>query len=101
VIREVVAASLIAASVMASAASAYPRSWLKAAACIRWHESRNRWHLRDGAYQIIPSTWRSVGGSGYAGRASPAEQTFRAHRIWRRDGGSWREWTTAAACGLR
>jgi len=51
--------------------------------------------------QIVYSTWASVGGHGDPADWSVREQVYRAFLIWRRDGGSWREWTTAGRCGLR
>jgi peptidoglycan hydrolase CwlO-like protein len=41
-----------------------------------------------GAYQIIPSTWRSYGGSGLAHQAPKAEQDRIAAMIWRDSGPS-------------
>jgi hypothetical protein len=81
-----------------------PNWWLRQAACIRAHEGW--WTAATGngyygAYQFLPSTWRSVGGRGLPSAAAPAEQTYRAWLVWSRDGGSWREWGTARACGLR
>lgn len=57
--------------------------------------------INRGLYQIAWDTWRSVGGIGDPARAGRAEQSYRAWLIWRRDGGSWREWSTASTCGLR
>jgi hypothetical protein len=82
----------------------YPGWWLRQAACIRSHEgwwTANTGNGYFGAYQFLLSTWRSVGGRGYPHQASPAEQTYRAWLVWRRDGGSWREWGTRGLCGLR
>jgi resuscitation-promoting factor RpfB len=43
-----------------------------------------------GLYQFLPSTWRSVGGSGVPSEASPAEQTYRAKLLYARSGaGQW------------
>lgn len=57
--------------------------------------------------QFLASTWMGVGGR-VAGRplhwaslATPHEQLYRAWLVWKRDGGSWREWGTARSCGLR
>lgn len=60
----------------------------------------------EGGMQFLKSTWTSVGGrvqrdGHWASEASPREQLFRAWLVWRRDGGSWREWSSARACGLR
>jgi peptidoglycan hydrolase CwlO-like protein len=41
-----------------------------------------------GAYQILPSTWRSYGGRGLPHQASPAEQHQIASQIWRDSGSS-------------
>jgi hypothetical protein len=76
------------------------------ASCIRYHESRGQWSINTGngyfgAYQFLRSTWRSVGGTVRPDRATPRMQTYRAWRVWKRDGGSWREWGTAGVCGLR
>jgi hypothetical protein len=95
----------LAWSVGASASSwpAPPRWWLREAACIRAHEGEwdsNTGNGYYGAYQFVRSTWASVGGMGYPHLASPAEQTYRAWLVWKRDGGSWREWGTAGQCGL-
>ena len=35
-----------------------------------------------GAWQFLPSTWRSVGGTGLPQDASPAEQDYRAAILW-------------------
>lgn len=80
-----------------------PAWWLAQAACIRSHEGA--WTSATGngyygAYQFLLSTWQSVGGRGLPSSASPGEQTYRAFLVWRRDGGSWREWGTAGMCGL-
>ena len=79
--------------------------WQREAACIRFHESRGDWSINTGngyygAYQFLLSTWESVGGRGYPNRAVPREQSYRAWRVWLRDGRSWREWGTAGVCGL-
>src|SRR6516162_1359158 len=85
-----------------------PHWWLPGALCVHRHESYD-WHLVDwpyfGGMQFEIKTWWSVGGRGsiYQARwSSPAEQLYRAYRVWRRDGGSWREWpTTSRICGLQ
>jgi hypothetical protein len=41
-----------------------------------------------GAYQILPSTWRSYGGSGLPHQAAPGEQHRIASQIWRDSGSS-------------
>jgi hypothetical protein len=81
-----------------------PRVWLAQAVCI--HEHEGAWNSEtgngySGGMQFTGYTWRSVGGVGLPSRASPREQLYRAWLVYRRDGGSWREWGTASACGLR
>lgn len=59
-------------------------------ACIRQIESTNDYRARNGnhwgAYQFVPSTWRSVGGSGNPAHAPPQEQDMRARRLLEREG---------------
>lgn len=81
-----------------------PAGWEREAACIRSHEgwwTANTGNGYYGAYQFLLGTWRSAGGVGYPHLASPREQSYRAYLVWRRDGGSWREWGTKGMCGLR
>ena len=89
-----------------------PKGWLVDALCI--HRREGAWnaigyvHGRPtygGGLQFMVATWQSVGGAetsvyGIA-QTSPREQLYRAWLVWRRDGGSWREWGTARACGLK
>lgn len=85
-----------------------PRGWLRQAFCIHRHESVDwyragvDWQGRPseyfGGYQMLVSTWRSVGGRGLPSDWPPREQTYRAFLVWQRDGGSWSEWGTAGAC---
>jgi soluble lytic murein transglycosylase-like protein len=49
-----------------------------------------------GLYQFTVATWRGVGGHGYPHRASRAEQTLRAKKLYQRAGSS--PWPT---CGRR
>jgi transglycosylase-like protein len=80
-----------------------PGWWLAQASCIRSHEgawTSDTGNGYFGAYQFLLGTWVSVGGHGLPSSASPGEQTFRAHLVWLRDGGSWAEWGTAGKCGL-
>jgi hypothetical protein len=106
----IIAAAAVALILVLPARSAVPKRWhppgwwLAQAACIRSHEgwwTANTGNGYFGAYQFLLSTWQSVGGPGYPHQASPLEQTYRAWLVWRRDGGSWREWGTAGRCGLR
>ena len=72
--------------------------------CIHAHEgawNANTGNGYEGGFQFLPSTWRSVGGVGHAYDAVPREQLYRAFMVYRHNGGSWREWGTARACGLR
>lgn len=82
----------------------FPHRWLRGVWCIHrheavdWHERRNP--VSRGGLQIIFGTWLSVGGRGDPADWSVREQVYRAVLIWRRDGGSFREWTTASTCHL-
>jgi hypothetical protein len=85
--------------------------WMRQALCIHrhesvdWHRAGVDWRGRPSPYyggmQFLLSTWRRAGGSGLPSSWAPREQLYRAHVIWRRNGGSWREWGTAGRCGLR
>jgi len=81
-----------------------PAWWLRQAGCIEYAESHGDIHASGsgsyGLFQFEPATWRSVGGMGNPASASRAEQTYRAWMVYVRDGGSWREWSTARGCGL-
>jgi hypothetical protein len=58
--------------------------------------------------QFMVSTWNTVAGGDvpYArttadiAQQTPRVQLHAAYLVWKRDGGSWHEWGTAAACGL-
>ena len=81
-----------------------PRGFFKAAWCIHTHESVD-FHISNPPYgngfQFMLSTWVRAGGNpAWWITASPREQFYRAWRIWKQDGYSWREWSTAGACGL-
>src|SRR5438093_1389539 len=81
-----------------------PRVWLAQALCIHHYEGAWNANTGNGYYggmQFLFSTWASVGGRIRPDRASPREQLYRAYLVYRRDGGSWREWGTAGRCGLR
>jgi len=81
-----------------------PRRWLPQALCIHRHEGAWNANTGNGYYggmQFLLGTWRSVGGVLRPDRATPREQLYRAWLVYRRDGGSWREWGTSGACNLR
>jgi len=101
-------ALVIAASPQHHRHHGYPLWWRRQASCIRYQESRGEWHIQDGAYQIIPSTWLSFRPRGWPARAEqvpPSRQTLVAWRIWIHNGRSWganSQWpNSAAACGVR
>jgi hypothetical protein len=99
-----VAAIVIAGQLAGPAHWHAPAWWLRQATCI--HEREGAWDANTGngyfgGMQFLLGTWRSVGGRGRPDLASPREQLLRAWLVYRRDGGSWREWGTARACGLR
>lgn len=64
-----------------------PPSWMHNAtvACVRWRESTDGRASRN-VYQLEDQTWRSLGGQGWAGDASRAEQDYRAYLLWMRSG---------------
>jgi hypothetical protein len=87
------------------------RDWLRGAFCVHRHESVD-WHRAyvdwrgssspySGGMQFLHSTWLRAGGTGHPHQWSPREQLYRAFVIWKANGGSFREWGTAARCGLR
>ncbi|MDQ2751114.1 MAG: transglycosylase family protein [Actinomycetota bacterium] len=83
-----------------AAADPSPNAWYRLRMC----ESSNNYAINTGnnhygAYQFDLSTWRSVGGSGYPNRASPAEQDARALILYRQRG--WQPWQCAGIVGLR
>lgn len=99
-----------------------PPWWLSQAVCIHGREGAwpsNTGNSYFGGMQFLEDTWHRAGGSHYPAfdhpgekrypfTASIREQLYRAWIIWDKgagregDGrGSWREWGTAAACGLR
>lgn len=96
-----------------SARLSTPPGWYQQALCV--HSREGAWNAAtgngyEGGMQFLLSTWLSVGGSvtylhgrvaHWASAFSPREQLYRSFLVWRRDGGSWREWGTARACGLR
>jgi hypothetical protein len=69
----------------------YRSRLLRIASC----ESGRRWHIATGngfygGLQVLPSTWRAVGGRGYPHQASRLEQMYRAVKIMRMQGwGAW------------
>lgn len=87
-----------------------PAWWLRQAMCVHhfetygardpgaWHDRRNP--LSRGGMQFLRGTWESVGGHGDPADASRGEQLYRAWLVWKRDGGSWHEWSTSRVCGL-
>lgn len=70
---------------------------------LRMCESSNRYDINTGngyygAYQFSLGTWASVGGTGLPSAAKPAEQDYRALRLYRLRG--WSPWTCAVMIGL-
>jgi hypothetical protein len=88
----------------------WPAWWLPEALCIHDHEGAwndNPWNTSSsywGGMQFLISTWLAHGGARFSSTrpdlTSPRDQLTVAYNTWRDDGGSWREWGTAAACGL-
>ena len=101
-----------------------PRSWLghggphpSGAWCIHEHEASwtndgITWDGRPSPYfgglSFLVSTWNTVAGGDvpYASsgaviaRQKPRIQLHAAFRVWKRDGGSWREWSSRIPCHL-
>ena len=64
------------------------RPWLRS---VRMCESGGNYQSNgqfSGAYQFLPSTWRSIGGRGMPHEAAPLEQDYFAVRLRQRDGTS-------------
>jgi hypothetical protein len=81
----------------ARTASAGTSVWDRLAQC----ESNGNWQANTGngyygGLQFLPSTWRSVGGSGLPHQASKSEQIHRAQILQQRSG--WGQWP---ACSRR
>lgn len=105
------AAAILFALILAADAHAYPGWWKKQAACIRHHESTDRWHIRNppygGAYQFVDSTWEAFRPRSFpvrSWRASPAQQTLVAWRVYVANGRRWggNQWpVTSRICGVR
>ena len=53
--------------------------------------ARNPSSSATGLFQIINGTWRAYADRGWV-RTDPLHNTLVAYRIWRSDGGSWRQW---------
>jgi len=106
------AALLLAAP--ASAAGGSPSAaWVIQARCVHAKEgawSANTGNGHFGGMQFAAQTWRRAGGkpdpafshpgdSRYPFAPSSSEQLYRAWRLWKRDGGTWRSWgAVGAAC---
>jgi len=76
-----------------------PQQWAQLRQC----ESSGRYDAvadngHYGAYQFDLATWNSVGGTGLPSAASPAEQDYRALRLYRSRG--WQPWECAGILGL-
>jgi hypothetical protein len=105
------AAVLVTALLIPASASAYSASWKAQAACIRHFESGNNWRLElpkfAGAYSFARSTWASFKPRRWPldpAKASPAQQTLVAWRIYVANGHRWggNQWPNSSrACGVR
>jgi hypothetical protein len=96
----------------ASAADWAPSAtWLAQAHCIHVKEGAWTANTGNGYYggmQFAAQTWKRVGGKpdpafrhpgnpAYPFRATSIEQTYRAWRLWKHDGGSWKSWGAVGA----
>ena len=88
-----------------------PKTWLDGALCVHRHEWAYDWHRAGldwrgrrspyfGGLQFLASTWRAAGGKGLPSDWPAREQLYRAWVVWKGDGGSWRQWSTARSCNL-
>jgi transglycosylase-like protein len=106
-------AALVLAWPAAAARGQYSATWLAQARCIHLHEgpwNANTGNGYFGGMQFSAQTWKRVGGEtdaafahpgdpAYPFRATAAEQLYRAWRLWKHDGSSWRSWgAVGAAC---
>jgi len=76
-----------------------PREWAQLRQCEasgRYDAVADNGHY--GAYQFDLATWNSVGGTGLPSTASPAEQDYRALKLYRSRG--WQPWECAGILGL-
>lgn len=95
----VASAGLLVVSAAPAAADPSANAWKQLRIC----ESSDNYTINTGngyygAYQFDLGTWRSVGGTGYPHEATPAEQDYRALRLYRMRG--WQPWTCAVMAGL-
>jgi hypothetical protein len=104
-------AALVLALPAAAAVWQPPATWLVQAQCVHLKEaawSANSGNGYFGGMQFSAGTWRSVGGKAnpalthpgnpaYPFSATPAEQLYRAWRLWRRDRGTWKSWGAVGA----
>ena len=88
-----------------------PKTWLRGALCVHSQESPDEWRRAGidwrgrrspyyGGLQFLASTWRAAGGKGLPSDWPAREQLYRAWVVWKGDGGSWRQWSTARSCNL-
>lgn len=116
-------AAIVAALAFAlpSVAAGDPASWLRAAHCIHYQETRHGWasgwHLthtwtgapsrQRGGFQIDVDTWAAFAPRRWTrdpAHATRAQQVVVAHRIWHANGDRWggSQWPNSSrACGVR
>jgi hypothetical protein len=109
-----IVAALAALLCCVAPARAYPRWWLREAACIHRHEGgwrqRTTWRgepsRQHGGYQILDTTWLAFAPPSWPrdpAEATPAQQILVAWRIWLANGRRWGglQWPASARlCGL-
>ena len=93
--------------------SGLPRPWLAQAMCVHRHEgpwTANTGNGYFGGMQFAAETWLRAkgpreaafahpGDPAYPFAASKAEQLLVAHRVWLKDGRTWKSWSgVGAAC---
>ena len=53
--------------------------------------AKNPTSSATGLFQIVRGTWNAYADPGWS-RVDPLHNTMTAYRIWKSDGGSWRQW---------
>ena len=109
-------AALLGAAVASADTWQPPKQWLAQAMCIHAKEapwSANTGNGFYGGLQFMRTTWLNLGGApdpafkhpgdpAFPFTASKQEQLYRAWRLWKHDGGSWRSWgAVGLACSKK
>jgi opacity protein-like surface antigen len=101
-----VSAALLGAAASSADTWQPPKAWLAQAMCVHAKEApwdANTGNGSYGGFQFMRQTWLTLGGAAdqafthpgdpdFPFAASKQEQLYRAWRLWKRDGGTWRSW---------